>query len=117
MSDDFTERRHSPPCRDAEMHRKVDLVARQQAEMLEFLQGNQMRGIAGLAAEHRSHGEQINGIHERLERHSRRLLALETIPMDRARWTARTVAEKGIGALVAGLVGALAALMAGGHAK
>lgn len=91
--------------RDPEAHRKLDTI-------LEYIQGDQMAGRPGLAAEHRQHSEQLTEHHARLERHSERLHALEQAGTDRIRWTMRTVAERGIGAGIAAAVGALAAIFA-----
>jgi hypothetical protein len=91
--------------RDPEAHEKLDSI-------LEWIQGDQMAGVPGMAAEHRRHGERLDEHHDRLDRHSRRLHALEERGTEQIRWTVRTFAERAIGALAAGVVGAIAALFA-----
>lgn len=98
--------------RDPEAHRKLDGLTKSVQALLEWAQGDQMKGVSGMAAEHRQHAEQLTEHHDRLERHSKRLHALEQAGTDRMRWTMRTVAERGIGAGVAAAVGALAAIFA-----
>ncbi|MNK46805.1 hypothetical protein D3C87_655960 [compost metagenome] len=66
--------------------------------------------------------ERTRKAEERLDRHSRRIHsleeqtdALENQGTERMRWTIRTVADRAIGAIVSGAVGAFAALMATGR--
>lgn len=93
---------------DPEAHRKLDRI-------IEWIQGDQMQGIPGMAAEHRKHEERLSGHDEklkshedRLERHSQRIHALEDQPAQASAWALRTIAEKLLTIAAAGLAGWLA---------
>lgn len=98
--------------RDPEAHRKLDDLTAAVKRLLEWAQGDQIKGIPGMAAEHRQHAAQLAEHHERLERHSKRLYALEQAGAERVRWTLKTVAEHAIRLASAAIVGAIAALFA-----
>lgn len=50
--------------------------------------------------------------HERMERHSERILAIEKSGHERLKWTAKTFFDRAIGAVAAAIVGAMAAFFA-----
>lgn len=110
--------------RDPEAHRKLDELTKAVQTILAWIQGDQMAGIPGMAAEHRKHGERLDVVEERVERQSGRirdaekriadqqsqiddLIADRAAAQDNRRWTWRTVVDRlitaAIGALVAGL--------------
>lgn len=86
---------------DPKAHEKLDRI-------LDWINGDQMRGIPGMAAEHRKHADKIEAHDARLDRHSKRIRDLEERPANAGIWALRTIAEKIITIAAAGLAGWLA---------
>ncbi len=91
--------------RDPEAHQKLDRI-------LEWIQGDGLRGITGAAARILDLEERLDEQDKRINRHSERIRALETRGAEQLRWTVKTFVEKAIGLAAAGVVGALAAIFA-----
>lgn len=97
---------------DPEAHRKLDELTQAVKTILAWIQGDQMAGIPGMAAEHRKHAERLDTIEERVERHAKRLHALETASTERVKWGLRTFTEQALKVAASAVVGAITALVA-----